>query len=93
MTCVHTTFSFSIVCFLLLLSFSLQLGLCPLLFCDDETAKKKSENSVEVQLSPKENNDGSKLCKVERSPLGHDFHLDGFPQKHGTFISEVGTNT
>lgn len=86
-TYIHTTFtfhsSFSFV-------FFLQLGLSPLLFCDSETAEKKMEE-MNDELSPKGNNglSGSRLCTVEKDPLGFGFRLDSLPQRHETFISEV----
>ncbi|XP_054899530.1 NHERF family PDZ scaffold protein 4b [Poeciliopsis prolifica] len=74
------------------LGFYNQLGLSPLLFCDSETAEKKMEE-INVELSPKGNNDlsGSRLCTVEKDPLGFGFRLDSLPQRRGTFISEVGS--
>ncbi|KAM4726219.1 NHERF family PDZ scaffold protein 4b [Anableps anableps] len=74
------------------LGFYNQLGLSPLLFCDGEVAENKTDK-IDVQLSPKENNDlsGSRLCTVEKDPLGFGFRLDSFPQRPGTFISEVGS--
>ncbi|XP_027887338.1 NHERF family PDZ scaffold protein 4b [Xiphophorus couchianus] len=74
------------------LGFYNQLGLSPLLFCDGETAEKKMEE-MNVELSPKGNNglSGSRLCTVEKDPLGFGFRLDSLPQRHETFISEVGS--
>uniref|UniRef100_A0A3Q2D772 NHERF family PDZ scaffold protein 4b n=1 Tax=Cyprinodon variegatus TaxID=28743 RepID=A0A3Q2D772_CYPVA len=75
------------------LGFYNQLGLSPLLFSDSEAAEIKPENTVDVQLSVKKNNDSlsPKLCRVERGPLGYGFHLDSFVQRPGTFISEVAS--
>uniref|UniRef100_A0A3P9NU42 NHERF family PDZ scaffold protein 4b n=1 Tax=Poecilia reticulata TaxID=8081 RepID=A0A3P9NU42_POERE len=75
------------------LGFYNQLGLSPLLFSDNETAEKKMEE-INVELSPKGYNSssGSRLCTLEKDPLGFGFRLDSLPQRRGTFISEVGSS-
>lgn len=73
----------------------MQLGLSPLLFCEDDAAEKKDENipaSANSQLSSKENKDSCslRLCTVQKDPQGFGFNLNQDPQSPGILISEVG---
>lgn len=82
----------------MILSFikSLQLGLSPLLFCEDDaegTEKEKSTPaSAAEQPSLKERKDSCKTrhCSLQKGPLGFGFNLGCVPQSPGTFISQVG---
>lgn len=69
------------------LEFYTQLGLSPLLFCDDDAAEK----TAEVHTSPNKTNgsSSSRLCIVQKGPLGCGFNLGCDPQRPGAFISQV----
>lgn len=70
----------------------LQLGLSPLLFCeeDSEEANDRKKTSTAEQTgketgkAPK-----SRLCSLQKGPLGFGFNLGCVPQRPGTFISQV----
>lgn len=74
----------------------LQLGLSPLLFCEDDAAEKEKEGSVpasEAEKSTHKEIDGlgkPRLCSLRKGPLGFGFNLGCVPQCPGTFISQVG---
>lgn len=75
--------------------FSPQLGLSPLLFCEDDAADEGKESSVltsvEENSPPKETHLSSnlRLCSPQKGPLGFGFKLGCEPQSPGTFISQV----
>lgn len=76
---------------------SLQLGLSPLLFCEDDAAVKEKESSALVSKAEEAEQlkeiDGlckSRLCSLRKGPLGFGFNLSCVPESPGTFISQVG---
>ncbi|XP_018548094.1 NHERF family PDZ scaffold protein 4b isoform X2 [Lates calcarifer] len=77
------------------LEFYTQLGLSPLLFCEDDAAEKEKEGSVpasEAEKSTHKEIDGlgkPRLCSLRKGPLGFGFNLGCVPQCPGTFISQV----
>ncbi|KAM4545190.1 NHERF family PDZ scaffold protein 4b isoform 3-T3 [Odontesthes bonariensis] len=77
------------------LEFYTQLGLSPLLFCDDDAAEKEKEHnapaSTQVQSPPKEKNDLSspRLCAFQKGPVGFGFNFGCESQSPGAFISKV----
>lgn len=77
------------------LSYILQLGLSPLLFCEDD-ADEREEHSTPAcaaEQSLQKETDGlskRRLCSLQKGPLGFGFNLGCVPQKPGTFISQVG---
>ena len=79
---------FSFVCFL-------QLGLSPLLFCEDdadERVKESSTPAAAAEPSPQEETDATckpRLCSLRKGPLGFGFNLGCVPHTPGTFISQV----
>ncbi|KAF0038060.1 hypothetical protein F2P81_008544 [Scophthalmus maximus] len=81
------------------LDFYTQLGLSPLLFCDDDAAEKEEESSApacEAQTSSQKEMDGSskpRLCSLRKGPLGFGFNLGCVPRTPGTFISQVAAVT
>ncbi|XP_039869200.1 PDZ domain containing 3b isoform X5 [Simochromis diagramma] len=72
-----------------------ELGLSPLLFCEDDAADEGKESSVltsvEENSPPKETHVSSnlRLCSLQKGPLGFGFKLGCDPQSPGTFISQV----
>lgn len=74
----------------------LQLGLSPLLFCEDDADEREKESSAPAcaaEQSPQEEMDGSckpRHCSLQKGPLGFGFNLGCVPQRPGTFISQVG---
>ncbi|CAI5644474.1 unnamed protein product [Oreochromis niloticus] len=79
------------------LEFYTQLGLSPLLFCEDDAADEGKESSVptsaEENSPPKEMDVSSnlRLCSLQKGPLGFGFKLGCDPQSPGTFISQVAS--
>ncbi|XP_059206953.1 NHERF family PDZ scaffold protein 4b isoform X2 [Centropristis striata] len=77
------------------LDFYTKLGLSPLLFCVDGAEEKEKESSTSAPaavLSPQQEMDGvcnTRLCSVQKGPLGFGFNLGYVPQFPGTFISQV----
>ncbi|KAI9527440.1 hypothetical protein NQZ68_030892 [Dissostichus eleginoides] len=77
------------------LEFYTQLGLSPLLFCEDAAVEREKESSVSAsaaeQAPQKEMDDSCKPrhCSVRKGPLGFGFNLDSVPQGPGTFISQM----
>ncbi|XP_022601728.1 Na(+)/H(+) exchange regulatory cofactor NHE-RF4-like [Seriola dumerili] len=77
------------------LEFYTQLGLSPLLFCEDAAAEKEEESSApasEAEKSVQKEMDGScksRLCSLRKGPLGFGFNLGCVPENPGTFISQV----
>lgn len=77
------------------LEFYTQLGLSPLLFCEDGVVEREKESSVSTsaaERSPQKEMGGSckpRRCSVQKGPLGFGFNLGGDPQCPGTFISQV----
>uniref|UniRef100_A0A3Q1G1C5 NHERF family PDZ scaffold protein 4b n=2 Tax=Acanthochromis polyacanthus TaxID=80966 RepID=A0A3Q1G1C5_9TELE len=74
------------------LEFYTQLGLSPLLYCEDEAVENVKDNSVPasaVEQSPPKEMDGLRLCSVQKGPLGFGFTLGCVPESPGTFISQV----
>ncbi|XP_040906756.1 PDZ domain containing 3b isoform X2 [Toxotes jaculatrix] len=77
------------------LEFYTQLGLSPLLFCEDDAAEKEKESCVratEAEESAQKEMDGlrkARLCSLQKGPLGFGFNLGCVPQSPGTFISQV----
>ncbi|XP_041865223.1 PDZ domain containing 3b isoform X2 [Melanotaenia boesemani] len=69
------------------LEFYTQLGLSPLLFCEDDAAEKTADDHT----SPNKKKDLSspRLCTIQKGPLGFGFNLDCDPQRPGAFISQV----
>lgn len=73
----------------------LQLGLSPLLFCEDEAdaaiERERTTSSPAEQTSQKEAGASatSRLCSLQKGPLGFGFNLGCVPQRPGTFISQV----
>lgn len=82
-------------CYVFPLFSLLQLGLSPLLFCEDDAADEGKESSmltsVEENSPPKETHASShlRLCSLQKGPLGFGFKLGCDPQSPGTFISQV----
>ncbi|KAM7374789.1 hypothetical protein PAMP_007428 [Pampus punctatissimus] len=76
------------------LEFYTQLGLSPLIFCEED-AENKKESSVPAKAAEqslqKEVDDSCKprLCSLQKGPLGFGFNLGCVPQSPGTFISLV----
>ncbi|XP_063751106.1 NHERF family PDZ scaffold protein 4b isoform X2 [Eleginops maclovinus] len=77
------------------LEFNTQLGLSPLLFCEDVAAERAKESCISAsnaeQAPQKDMDDSSKPrnCTVQKGPLGFGFNLDSVPQGPGIFISQV----
>ncbi|XP_029303777.1 NHERF family PDZ scaffold protein 4b [Cottoperca gobio] len=77
------------------LEFYTQLGLSPLLFCEDgavEREKGRSISAFAAEQSLQKEMDGSckpRHCSVQKGPLGFGFNLDCVPQSSGTFVSQV----
>uniref|UniRef100_A0A3Q3LEK7 NHERF family PDZ scaffold protein 4b n=1 Tax=Mastacembelus armatus TaxID=205130 RepID=A0A3Q3LEK7_9TELE len=77
------------------LEFYSQLGLSPLLFCEDVANEKEKESSEPASIakqSPQKEMDGlykPRLCYLQKGPLGFGFNLGCVPQSPGTFISQV----
>lgn len=75
--------------------FLLQLGLSPLLFCEDESVEREQENMVLSSLTEEllkneiDATNKPRLCSLQKGPLGFGFNLDGVSQRPGTFISQV----
>ncbi|XP_037603585.1 PDZ domain containing 3b isoform X2 [Sebastes umbrosus] len=72
------------------LEFYTQLGLSPLLFCED--AEREKESSISAEQSPQKEMDGSckpRHCYLQKGPLGFGFNLDCVPESPGTFVSQV----
>ncbi|XP_076867912.1 NHERF family PDZ scaffold protein 4b isoform X2 [Brachyhypopomus gauderio] len=75
-----------------------QLGLPPLLFCEDlsssneehesPTALKSLAPSAESQEELQEE-PNPRLCLLQRGPIGFGFHLGCSQQKSGTFINQI----
>lgn len=84
--------------FVILLFFHLQLGLSPLLFCEDDADEKGKESNIATEQSQQQEKDGlykphkSRLCSLQKGPLGFGFNLGHVPHRPGAFISQVGTN-
>lgn len=82
-----------------------QLGLSPLLFCEDHSSgKEQQKKSTPQEQSPAalkllessaeaqeemEIESKPRLCVLQRSPMGFGFHLGWVQQKPGTFINRV----
>ncbi|XP_071317417.1 NHERF family PDZ scaffold protein 4b isoform X2 [Trachinotus anak] len=77
------------------LEFYTQLGLSPLLFCEDDAAEEEKESSARASETEKsvqkemDASDKSRLCSLQKGPLGFGFNLSCVPQSPGTFISQV----
>ncbi|XP_038564086.1 PDZ domain containing 3b isoform X1 [Micropterus salmoides] len=77
------------------MEFYTQLGLSPLLFCEDdadEREKESSEPASAAQQSPQKEVDGSckpRHCSLQKGPVGFGFNLGCVPKRAGTFISQV----
>ncbi|CAG5876475.1 unnamed protein product [Menidia menidia] len=75
------------------LEFYTQLGLSPLLFCDDDTAEKEKQHNLpaseEVQSSSESDLCRPRLCAFQKGPLGFGFNLSCDPQSPGAFIRKV----
>uniref|UniRef100_A0A665VAY2 Na(+)/H(+) exchange regulatory cofactor NHE-RF4-like n=1 Tax=Echeneis naucrates TaxID=173247 RepID=A0A665VAY2_ECHNA len=70
--------------------FYTQLGLSPLLFCEDDAAEKEKESSVSEPVQKEMGNScQARLCSLQKGPLGFGFNLGCVPQSPGTFISQV----
>lgn len=84
-------------CYVFPLFSLLQLGLSPLLFCEDDAADEGKESSVltsvEENSPPEETHVSSnlRLCSLQKGPLGFGFKLGCEPQSPGTFISQVAS--
>lgn len=75
--------------------FYIQLGLSPLLFCEDSTDEKEQESN-RTELSQQEAEGDlyeSRLCLLQKGRLGFGFNLGQNPNRPGTFISHVRTYT
>lgn len=72
--------------------FYIQLGLSPLLFCEDSSDKREKESKATVQSQQEGDDDlyESRLCLVQKGRLGFGFNLGHAPNTPGTFISRVG---
>lgn len=69
----------------------LQLGLSPLLFCEDERENESSISASAAEQSPQKEIDGLyKHCTLQKGPLGFGFTLGYVPQSPRTFVSQVG---
>lgn len=76
--------------------FYIQLGLSPLLFCEDSTDKGEKESKLQAEPSHQVGEDDlyeSRLCLVQKGRLGFGFNLGQSPNRPGTFISRVGTKS
>ncbi|XP_070773807.1 NHERF family PDZ scaffold protein 4b [Enoplosus armatus] len=77
------------------LEFYTQLGLSPLLFCEDDAAERERESSIAAsaaQQSTQKEMDGlckPRHCSLQKGSLGYGFNLGCVPQSAGTFISQV----
>uniref|UniRef100_A0A3Q3W6Q2 PDZ domain-containing protein n=1 Tax=Mola mola TaxID=94237 RepID=A0A3Q3W6Q2_MOLML len=77
------------------LEFYTQFGLSPLLFCEDDADEKERESSSptcaaeELLQRDMHGSCKSRLCSLQKSPLGFGFNLGCVPQRPGTFISQV----
>ncbi|KAI3373062.1 hypothetical protein L3Q82_006410 [Scortum barcoo] len=77
------------------LEFYTQMGLSPLLFCDDDAVEREKESSMSAPVtekSPQKEMDGPckpRLCSLQKDPLGFGFNMDSVPESAGTFISQV----
>nr|XP_020468066.1 Na(+)/H(+) exchange regulatory cofactor NHE-RF3-like [Monopterus albus] len=77
------------------LEFYTQLGLSPLLFCEDDAPEKEKGSSVPASVaeqSPQKEIDDMckpRLCSLQKGPLGFGFNLGCVPQSPGTFISQI----
>ncbi|XP_061658767.1 NHERF family PDZ scaffold protein 4b isoform X2 [Syngnathoides biaculeatus] len=73
--------------------FYTQLGLSPLLFCEDDAVKMESCERICATQHCRQNDSvcssKSRLCFLQKGPLGFGFNLGCMPQCPGTFISEV----
>ncbi|KAM9788975.1 NHERF family PDZ scaffold protein 4b [Neosynchiropus ocellatus] len=74
------------------LEFYNQMGLSPLLFCDDDDDAPQTETKTRKAAALPKAMAGSaspRLCTVQKGPLGFGFNLGQSPQHPGTFISQV----
>ncbi|XP_029704412.1 NHERF family PDZ scaffold protein 4b isoform X2 [Takifugu rubripes] len=75
------------------LEFYTKLGLSPLLFCEEDSdeAIDRKETSTAEQTSQRETGKApkSRLCSLQKGPLGFGFNLGCVPRRPGTFISQV----
>ncbi|KAJ8388349.1 hypothetical protein AAFF_G00135030 [Aldrovandia affinis] len=73
--------------------FFTQLGLSPLLFCEDHPHEKEQKNTTVLSAdSPKELTTDlpcPRLCVFDRGPTDFGFHLGCVQQEAGTFIAQV----
>ncbi|XP_042355971.1 PDZ domain containing 3b isoform X2 [Plectropomus leopardus] len=76
------------------LEFYTQLGLSPLLFCEDAAEREKESSTLTsaARCSTLKEPDGSckpRHCSLQKGPLGFGFNLGCVPKYPGTFISQV----
>ncbi|KAL6099136.1 nherf4 [Pungitius sinensis] len=76
------------------MDFYTQLGLSPLLFCEDGVVREKesSVSAAAAEQPAQKEVDGSckpRHCTLQKGPSGFGFHLGCFPQGPGTFVSQV----
>ncbi|XP_077596109.1 NHERF family PDZ scaffold protein 4b [Stigmatopora nigra] len=62
--------------------FYTQLGLSPLLFCEDDISEDCLQNDTAGSPQPR-------LCALQKGTLGYGFNLGCIPLRPGTFISQV----
>ncbi|XP_061103962.1 NHERF family PDZ scaffold protein 4b [Conger conger] len=72
--------------------FFTQLGLSPLVFCEEFLHEKEQNTTAPSAVPPKEAQADlpcPRLCVLERGPTGFGFHLGCFEQEPGTFVGQV----
>lgn len=82
----------NIIMIILLFFFCIQLGLSPVLYCEDSTDERENEINPREQSQREREEDSceSRLCLLQKSRLGFGFNLGNAPNRPGTFISYVG---
>ncbi|KAJ8267049.1 hypothetical protein GJAV_G00137720 [Gymnothorax javanicus] len=73
--------------------FFTQLGLSPLLFCEDLQKDKEQKKTTVPSNGPPQEAQAEfpcpRLCTIERGPIGFGFHLNCLEREPGTFIGQV----
>ncbi|XP_054611421.1 NHERF family PDZ scaffold protein 4b isoform X2 [Dunckerocampus dactyliophorus] len=79
--------------------FYTQLGLPPLLFCEDDVIETGSSEAVQAaEHYPQKDTScdpskHSRVCSLQKGPLGFGFNLGCVPQRPGTFVSQVAAGS
>ncbi|XP_077448735.1 NHERF family PDZ scaffold protein 4b isoform X2 [Stigmatopora argus] len=69
--------------------FYTQLGLSPLLFCEDDAKVRAVDASEDCLQNDTAGSPQPRLCTLPKETLGFGFNLGCIPQRPGTFISQV----